>query len=145
MGLSFRIKKNFNIPTHFDFSSELKTIARKVIIPSIQSGMKKNIDITGKKFPNLEESTKRMKFKKYAHARPLFADQELINAFVYKARGTNKVIVYIKTIRNKIAEYLQIEGVGKKKKKFKFFGITDGMEQDAMSIMNRKLKVLLHG
>lgn len=147
MSLKIKIKTKIKFPTNFDFTSELQSIARKVIIPLIKAGIETGTDIFGKRFPELEESTRKSKQRRGADHRALIDTTELYNSFTYRVKGRNRVLVFIKPsgtpARNEVAKYLQIEGVGRKKKKFHFFGVTDGMERDALVLMYKRLTRLL--
>ena len=65
---------------------------------------------------------------------------ELLRSFLFKKRGKDTVIIYLNSKRADIGKYLQIDGVGKKKKHFNFFGINSDMEAKAIQYMKNKIK-----
>lgn len=115
---------------------ELRKIAKKVVIPLLKEGILTGTDIRGRSFPKLSVATKKRK----GHSRPLQDEGILFESFKAKKDGEQGIIVYIKRQRKKIAKYLQIDGIGKAKKKFEFMGVTEGMEKDAMAMMQKFIK-----
>jgi len=143
--INFRVQNKIKIPKDFDFSNELKDISENVVIPLLEEGIATNTSIKGGQFPPLEYSTAKRKFKKRGHIRPLIDTGTLANSFSSRKTGKNKVTVFINGSRKTIGWILQMEGVGYKKKKFEFFGLTEGMEKDSMEIMKKKLGEMLSG
>lgn len=131
-----KITNRINFP-EVDLVPSLQKIAKKIVIPLLKDGILTNNDIYGKNFPKLSKGT----IKRKKHSRALQSEGKLFNSFKSKKEG-DIVIVYIdsKDNRDEIAEYLQIDGVGKNKKKFKFFGVTDGMEADALDFIKKEIK-----
>lgn len=128
-----KITARFDFP-EVDFSPSLMVVAKKIVIPLIKEGILTNTDIYGKRFPKLAASTIRSK----GHDRPLQEESILIKSFKYKSDGKD-VVVYISGSRDEVARYLQIEGVGKSRKKFEFFGVTDGMEKEATAFIKKEI------
>ncbi len=114
---------------------QLKPIADKIVIPLLRDNIEANWDIYGKCHPALEAST----IKKKGHSHPLIDTGLLKDSFKSYQSRRDEVQVRVKSGRRKIAEYLQIKGVGRKKKKFEFFGVTQGMERDALRFMSKAI------
>ena len=131
-----------------NLDKELKYISDRIIIPLIQTGIHKSMDVEGRSLPHLETNTVRMKRKKGLPSphQPLVAMGILRNSFKSRRGGMNRRTVYINDRRRDIARYLQIDGIRSRagRKFFKFFGVTEGMEKDALlylrTIIKRKLK-----
>ena len=72
----------------------------------------------------------------------LIVTGKLKSSFRSKKVGKDTVEITLRDERKEIGEYLQITGVGKKGKKFQFFGISTQMENDAIEWIKEKLKRL---
>lgn len=146
-----------NIPP-LDFTKVMSDAADKIIIPDIRFGFNRSVGIDNKPFPALEQSTidaKRgiRKSVKKAGAKladvGLAGDKTLVDtgtlreSFYYKVIKTNHVRIFIDSVREKIAYYLQIDGVGKKKKTFHFFGISQRAELQCIPMMKKELNKIL--
>jgi hypothetical protein len=108
-----------------------KTLARDKTVHI--AGYGRTLVEHGKSQEEIRSFTDGMSFK------TLIDTGKLISSFVSRLSGKNKVIVTIQGDRKKVGEFLQIKGVGKKRKKFNFFGISTRMEQDAMNYMKRRI------
>lgn len=152
-----------------DFTDELLQIAKTIVIPDMQGGINRSIGIDGEPFPALEPSTiaqkkgarkrnssERRQIKKATDVtvksgllgggggtKPLIDTGKLRDAFLFKRTGPNRVTISINSDRDEIAGYLQVTGVGKKKKKFNFFGMSERAELQAISFMRRSIGELL--
>ena len=141
-----------------DFTQTFKEIADKIIIPDIQLGINRSMGIDGKPFPALEPATvagktgARKKARKGGGLKSAGVSgarggsQQLVDTGELKDRSMesvqiarNHIRILIGPGRNKIAYYLQITGVGKKRKKFNFFGISQRAEFQAISKMRATL------
>lgn len=125
-----------------DFTDEMKEIARKAVIPDLAGRIQMGVNIEGKKYQELAEST----IYRKGHNKPLIGeDRKLFSSFRYKKKATNKVVVYIHKDRNEIAEYLQNDGIKSKvhgKRYFKFFGVSEDAEDAAYEVMRNKIRKL---
>lgn len=136
--LRARVKSRLNFPK-LSTQKDLQSIAKNIVIPDIIKGIEKSVSIKGGRLPSITEATKNKKGRKGGD-RPLIDTGELKKSFFYKNRGKNVVVISIKSGRKAIAGYLQIDGVGKIKKKFLFFGISKDSAQDAMAFMRRQIQ-----
>jgi len=142
-----------------DFTETLKEIADKIILPDIRLGINTSVGFDQKPFPELEASTKAAKADARSKARKAggllkaglsggrAGGQTLVDTGELRDRSMfsekvakNHVRIGIADGRNKIAYYLQEEGVGKKKKKFNFFGISQRAEFQAIAKMGQAIK-----
>ena len=139
--MKVEIKNSINFPKEFAGINDLLTIARSLFIPNLIQHIEDQETITGGSFPRLEESTIRRKTKSALRSpdMALIDTGRLLRSFQAKKQGKNAVILDIKRDRADIGYYLQVEGVGKKRKQFKFFGISEGMEADAMDYIKKKI------
>ena len=131
-----RMKPDVRLKLDFpkvDFTKDIVIIAQDIVIPLIKEGILTNTNIRGNSFPALSDETARRK----GHSRPLQETGKLFGSFRRKVSSKNKVLVFIAGGRNKIAGYLQIDGVGRSKKKLLFMGVTQGMERDSMRYMKK--------
>lgn len=136
------IKFNVSIP-NFDFKKDLKVIADNIVIPELSLGINNQVDINGTTLPALEHSTLKIKAKKGQSLKTLIAEGKLFRSFI--SRETNNgALVTINEERKDIGGYLQNDGVGKKKKKFKFFGVTKGMEDASIRYIKKRIKEILN-
>lgn len=131
--INIEIKDTIKFPDTIATQKHLSHIADRIIIPMIQEGIDKRTDVEGNTFPKLSPVTIAMK----GNDRPLIETGRLRRSFYSKEQGKNAVIVTLTSDRKDIGKKLQIEGVDSRSgvKFFKFFGITDGMEQNAMDYM----------
>lgn len=137
--LKSKISGTIAIP-EIDLTDSIKHIGNKIIIPLLQDGIDTNTDINGNRFPPVENSTLRAKRKKGHGDQTLVDEGLLIDSFRFRKRGKSGGEIFIKDSRKDIANRLQINGVGRKKKKFKFFGISDGMEKEAHDYLEGEIK-----
>lgn len=157
-------KMNIKVP-NFNFQDDLLVIADTIIIPQLQKNIHAGVQVDGTPFPALESATikrkagtilertfdKKGNIRKQAlkavgkgglrgfSVRTLIETGQLISSFFSKKAGKSSVVISLKPIRKEIGGYLQIEGVGKRKKKFQFFGISTFMEQDAVRYLKEKI------
>lgn len=131
------VKSNIKFPK-FNFQNDLMNIAKKIFIPLMQSNIDSNRSITGGKFPNLEPATIRAKGSR----KPLINTGTLRSSFRYKRKGKLAVMINLKATRSTIGKYLQIDGIRSKRgmKHFNFFGVTEGMRDDALSYMRSRIR-----
>lgn len=153
----------------FIFQKDLKYIADRIFIPIMQQNIHQQMTLDGGNFPPLEQSTAERKSgaivkrtftqkgnlragveKKISKtgltsfvSKTLIDTGKLVSSFFSAEKGTNQVIISLRGDRKEIGGYLQIEGVGKKKKKFNFFGISTRMQEEAIKYMQRKIKDLV--
>jgi hypothetical protein len=143
--MKMEIRGKFKFP-NMDFSKELQLVAQRIIIPEIAGHIHEGTDINDIPYPPLADST----IKAKGHDRPLIGkDRELIRSPYYVVnKGKNTFVIGINSVRKKVAEYLQIEGVKSKKygkRFFNFFGINDVMLLKAKNIVNDAIKKRTNG
>lgn len=145
-----------------DFTRTFEEISRDVIIPDMRLGINRGIGIDGAQFPPLEQSTLDRKsgarkkarrgggsLQKAGLAGSRGGSQTLVDkgvlreSFEYERVGVNHVRIFIGAIRAEVGKFLQIDGVGKKKKRFKFFGISQRSEFQAVAKMRARLAEIL--
>ena len=142
--INVEVKNNINIPIDdiaINLDKQLYEIANNIVIRHLKDLIQTSTAVDGSSFPPLEPDT----VKKKGYNKQLIDTGLLLNSFMAYRPGKGKVVVRIKPGRRDVAEYLQIEGVGKKKKKFFFFGISDGMERDCIYEMKLLLRKLING
>ena len=128
---SFKVSKVPEFPK-FDFTKHLNIVAKKIVIPILEDGIDRSEDVKGGRFPSLEPGT----IKGKGHDQPLVDTATLrLEGFKHRKGGKNEHFVYIKKNRRDIVEYLQIDGVGRKKKKFNIIGVSKRMELDSIALM----------
>lgn len=159
----FEVKTKMTIKLpDLDFTKTFEDVSRLVIIPDIRLGINRGIGVDGQEFPPLEPST--LLQKSGARKRALKSGgklgtaglaggrggtQTLVNtgllreSFEYQRVATNHVRISISDVRSEIGKFLQIDGVGKKKKKFFFFGISQRAEFQAVALMRARLAEIL--
>lgn len=145
MSLKFRSKMTIKLP-NLDFSDVLSDVANKVIIPDMRFGINRSVDIDNKPFPELEPTTIKIKAKRKAPrggSQPLVDTGQLRDGFLSRRIKKNHIRVSIKGERSEISKYLQVDGVGKARKKFKFFGVSQRAELQGISLMTQRLKRIL--
>lgn len=132
-----KVRSNIKMPK-FNFQNDLRNIAQKIVIPLLADGIEKNKGITGKKFPANEPSTVRRK----GSNDPLIDTGTLRSSFQYKRRGKLSVVINLKSVRARIGKYLQVDGIrsNRGRKYFNFFGVTEGMQKNAMSYMRARIR-----
>lgn len=167
------VRNNINLDQFKDVivQKDLKRIADSIFIPALQRYIDQQTAITGGNYPALEPETIARKsgqiykrnFTQKGSIRntaikriesgglggfsnkTLIQTGKLIRSFFSINKGKNSVVISIKPDRKDIGKYLQIEGIGNKRKKFYFFGITKDMERDAINYMQEKLRILING
>jgi hypothetical protein len=135
---------------------ELVDIAEKVIIPDIQGRINNSIDLGGKKYRALAQSTRDMKAKREYRPEPLMATGQLRKSFKYNKRGESTVVITPSGVRKsfhgekimsnkELTEILQVKGVRAKagRRFFKFFGISREAERTALDFMEKTIKGLV--
>ena len=158
-------KFNMTLPK-FNFQEDLRKVAQNIIIPNLAENMDRQITIQGKPYPALEPETiarkkgqalkraftKSGKLREVASktigkvglgafsAKTLFQTGKLYRSFKFRNVGKAAVIVYLNNDRQDVGKALQVDGVGNKKKRFKFFGISKKMTTEAMNYMKKKVK-----
>ena len=138
---------------NLDFTKNLMDIAKTVIIPDIRFGINRSVGIDNKPFPQLEPSTIAKKsgvrkraiksggLKKQSVAGARGGAKQLVDtgvlqeSFEAERVKTNHVRISIDSDRDKIGYYLQKKGVGKKRKTFNFFGVSQRAELQSISKM----------
>lgn len=159
------IKFNPKVP-EINLREELEVIAREIFIPRMQQYIHNQVDIKGRRYPDLEPQTIAIKkgqiyrknFTKSGNLRAGVSDKisktglssfssktlidtgKLLTSFIYKNLGKKSLYITLKINRLQIGKFLQIDGVGNKKKKFLFFGVSRQMEKEAMNYMKARIK-----
>lgn len=64
---------------------------------------------------------------------------KLIDSFQWANLEDNAILIYLDDDRAAIGGYLQVEGIGKKKKHFNFFGVNTEMEDNAIAYMKQRI------
>lgn len=145
-----------------DFTKTISEVAQSVILPDIRLGINRGVGIDNRPFPQLEESTiarkkgvrknvtKNSTLKAAGLAGARGGTQTLVDtgklrdsSMGYRVVRQNHVRISVGGDREKVAYYLQKEGVGKKKKTFHFFGISQRAEFQGISKMNQAIKEAL--
>ena len=129
------IKGTLNFPK-LQFQSDLLHIGQKIFIPFMVKFLDDGKHLSGNAYPELEPQT--LSSKK--GPRTLVETGKLRKSFRAKTVGKDAVRVDLLPQRSEIGKHLQIEGVGKKKKKFLFFGINKEMEKRAIDFMKLKIR-----
>lgn len=146
-----------------DFTQTFQDIAKNIICPDMRLGINRGIGVDGNNFPPLEPGTIARKTGARKSARKMGltltkaglaggrgGSQTLVDkgvlreSFDYERVGRNHVRIFVASERDKIAKYLQIDGVGRKKKRFLFFGISQRAEFQAITKMREKLGEILN-
>lgn len=165
--MKMTFKNNIKFPD-LNLQDDLKFIADRIFVPVMQENIHQQIALDEKPFPPLEPSTIAKKkgtilkntFTKKGNIRAgvekkieagglssfspktLIDTGKLVGSFTTKKVGKTAVVITLKGDRKDIGRYLQIEGVGKKRKKFNFFGISSRMEQAALDHIKTKIKAI---
>ncbi len=137
MVLTATIKSKIKVPK-LDFSQTLLDVANRDIISRLAKNIQQGIDLKERPYDNLDSKT----IKAKGHSRPLIETGKLHSSFIAKILGKNRVIINIKAVRIKIAEYLQLTGIKTKRGKrfFNFFGVNTRMEKDGIKRMEKEIK-----
>jgi len=161
------VENKIKLPKNLFIRDDLIYIAQKIIIPLLVKGIDAQRTITGGTFPPLEPATIAMKSgatiekKKRTmktmmkrgkdfgtigrtlqgiSSKTLIDTGKLRQSFDWWLKGSDSIVISLGMERKQIGEYLQIEGVGKKKKKFHFFGITDGMQVNSFNYLKKQIR-----
>ncbi len=135
-----KIINKINFP-EITLQEDLENIAKNIIIPDIEMGIDNAMAINGGSLPENEPET----IKRKGHSRQLIDTGTLRSSFFYRTLGKNKVIISIKGDRKEIGSYLQNDGVGKKKKFYRFFGISRDAYDSSIGYISKKIKELTSG
>ena len=139
--IQVQVINKINFPT-INLQSTLEDIAQVIIIPDIIRGIDGSMSVLGGPQEQNEPLTRKRKgFDKP----PLIDTGTLRSSFYYKTSGKNKVIITIDNMRKKIAGYLQNDGVGKKNKKYRFFGISQYAYDTSMAYAAKTVKEQISG
>jgi hypothetical protein len=124
-----------------DMSEALFEIAKKIIVPSMQISMDREVDLNGAAYAPLAVSTLKAKMRKGLSPLVLHAENRLRNAFTINSEGRNTVVISIDSSRHEIGSILKNKGVNTKRGKrfFNFFGVNDLMEVKAVALMKKKI------
>jgi hypothetical protein len=161
------IKQKIVFPKEFLTQDDLLQIGKTIFVPLLGAGIDAGIGVDGRKLPEPEKSTikstmgkmKRQIFTKKGNIRAsaiskigssglrgftkrvLVETGKLRRSFFAKKSGKYGVTVSILGDRKEIGGYLQFDGIKTKhgRKFYNFFGITDGMEKDAMDYAKTKI------
>lgn len=135
------VKGNLNFPSFF-FQEDLRFIANRIIIPTLQNNIERELAVNETPLPALEPKTVERKIKAGLSPKILTATGQLKVSFIAIDKGKNSVVVTLAPNRKAIGGYLQIAGIQTKlgKKYFNFFGISSRMESSAMKYMRDKIK-----
>ena len=172
------VKNKIVFPKEFKTQADLSAIANTIFIPLMREGIERGVGVDGAPFPppkskaaDLLKVSKRA-FTKSGNIRAgtikqiektgllgfgkkiLIDTGKLVGSF--KARNSGKYTVEVVNTRTtdsgeNLGDILQLQGVriGKGTKTYKFFGISKGMEADAMQFANDKIlaicKMFNHG
>lgn len=153
MPISAKVKLNLNFP-ELMLQEQLKDIADKIIIPDIVGRMNSGIDISGRGYNGLAQSTLIQKQKKGLRPEVLLASGQLRRSVKSEYSGRNAVKItpsgsrYAtrtgeRTMTNsQLGDILQNQGVRTKhgKRYFEFFGISDKAENKAISFMSEYIR-----
>jgi hypothetical protein len=135
-----KIINRINFPK-VEMQGELEEIAQSIIVPDIVRGIHAGKAIIGGSLPSNEPAT----IKRKGGSRPLIDTGELVSSIYHKKQGKYKMVITIRSGRLAIGGYLQNDGVGKKRKKYLFFGISKDANKRAINFMKDKIKELIRG
>jgi len=138
--IQVKVVNKINFPD-ITLQENLEYIAKNIIIPDIIRGIDDSMAITGMALPPLEPATIKRKWSN----KPLIETGKLRSSFYFKPLGKNKVLISIAGDRKEIGGYLQVDGVGKKKKHFNFFGISVYASETAIEFIKKQLIGRLKG
>lgn len=161
MPIEAKVTVDVKLPD-LDFTKELQDIAENVILPDIRYGINRSVGIDQQPFPALEPSTLKQKAArrnsskksggvlKAGLAGARGGSQQLVdtgelrdNSMSAERVKQNHVKIGFSASREKVAFILQEVGVGHKKKKFNFFGISQRAEFQAIAKIQSALKAAL--
>lgn len=145
-----------------DFTQTLEEISKDIICPDMRLGINRGIGVDGAQFPALEPATlarksgARKAVRKAGQKLSLAGlaggrggTQSLVDkgilreSFEYERVRRNHVRIFVGSLRAEVAKYLQVDGVGKKRKKFLFFGISQRAEFQGIAKMRGRLSQIL--
>jgi hypothetical protein len=132
------MKTNVNFPK-VDLSEQLDYVAEKIVIPYMVEGLDFQVDIDGKPLPPLESATWKQKKGK----KKLIETGKLHRSFLKRRKARHSVVINLRKERDEVGYILQEKGVGRKKKRFKFFGIKKRAEIEAINYMRNEIERLL--
>lgn len=130
-----KISGSLNFPKALVKRSDLEKIAKNIIIKNIKKFLDAEVGVDGKGHPDLEPAT----WKRKKSGKKLYETGKLRRAIRWAWVGSG-ILIDVRGKRKKIAEYLQVEGVGKKRKKFLFFAVNDVMEDKAVKFIRLQIK-----
>ena len=135
------IKTKLNFPEFATIQDDLLFLAEREIIPDIIRGIHARRAISGGSLPDNEPAT----IKHKGVNRPLIDTGKLAGSLIANKSGKSKVIIKINPEREKIAGYLQIDGISTKHgvKHYKFFGISKNAENTCMEYIRKRIKQAL--
>ena len=139
--LKAKVISNVKLPK-ITLIKELEHVAKNIIIPDMIKGILASKSIKGGKLPKNEDATIR---RKKGRNKSLIDTRELLKSFFFKRRDNSSVFISIKEGRKEAGKGLQIDGVGKKKKKYMFFGVSKNANKRAMKFMHNRLRIALNG
>lgn len=158
VAINFSSKMKIKLP-NLDFTRTFEEIAERIIRPDMRLGINRGIGIDNQPFPPLEPSTIAAKTGARKKARKsgglkkaglasggtqTLVDTGLLRESIDQTTiGRNHVKIFIDGQRAQVGYYLQKTGVGKKRKTFNFFGISQRAELQAIAKMNLALKQAL--
>jgi hypothetical protein len=132
--LKATIINRINFP-EIKLQGDLENIAREIVIPDIEKHIDMRASIDMGALPFNEPAT----IKRKGHDHQLIDTGQLRDSFFYRTSGKNKVIISIKGDRKEIGGYLQNDGVGKKKKHYRFFGLSEFAIKEALRYVMDKI------
>lgn len=160
------IKSNIVFPKEFITQDDMVNIANNIFIEALQRGINTGVGVDGARFPGPENKTRsqakivKRTFTKSGNIRSgalrqiesrglldfskrvLIDTGKLVASFRSKRSGKSTVKIELSGDRSSIGKYLQVDGIKTKhgKKFYNFFGISVGMEKDAMQYANDIIK-----
>lgn len=142
--LDVKVKYNINFPK-IVLADDLLRVANDIIITDITRGILAQRSITGGSLPRNEDKTLERKRKLKQSGKSLLATRTLIKSFFAEKVDESKVKIKIREGRDDIAYYLQEVGIGKKKKKYEFFGISKNASDRVLKYMRKRIKEIISG
>ena len=132
-----KVRNNIKFPKII-LQEQLEEIAKDIIIPDIQNRIRQHKAIDGGLLPDNEDSTKNRK----GHGNQLRDTDTLLNSFVYRSVGKDRVKINIGSERHDIGGYLQSTGIKTNMgyKAYKFFGISIFANRKAIDYMKKKIE-----